>query len=256
LFYLATSVLGGLLILGVCAAYLIGQASNRTTVVITQPQSPHPIGNATRLPAEPTLVGNMASAMPAQTAINAQAAAIIAAPVTATPGATVAVPAPPVLSAAPISPPAQVQATRGLAAPPSTATTNAPSPAQVAKPAPAPASPNPPLPPQAAAPAAKPATPIATIAKPMVAPTANIIASAPMVQRPPAGGAIPLKTMSREALGLEAMSGTSIVIRDKVNGAPRSYSIGDDIPGLGVLRLIDPNTSTIITAERAVRLTD
>lgn len=62
--------------------------------------------------------------------------------------------------------------------------------------------------------------------------------------------------MTRDSLGVEAMSSTSIILRDKVTGAPKSYSVGEYIPGMGTLRMIDPNTSTLISNERAVRLTD
>jgi hypothetical protein len=47
-----------------------------------------------------------------------------------------------------------------------------------------------------------------------------------------------------------------ITFASKETGAPISYALGNMIPGMGVLKMIDPATSTIITDTTAIRLID
>lgn len=78
----------------------------------------------------------------------------------------------------------------------------------------------------------------------------------PILRAPVGSAAIPYVTLKRSALGVDALSTTTVVVTDKKTGLPHAYKLGDDIPGIGVLRMIDPATSTLITAQRAIRLED
>lgn len=71
-----------------------------------------------------------------------------------------------------------------------------------------------------------------------------------------ASAAIPYVTMKRADAGVEALDVNRVVIASKEKGAPISYALGNTIPGMGVLKMIDPVTSTIITDTKAIRLID
>ncbi len=106
-------------------------------------------------------------------------------------------------------------------------------------------------------------TPVAVVSraapiliKPAVQPTKPREDASPILRTPAGSAAIPYVTMKRSALGVDALSTTAVVVTDKKTGLPHSYKLGDDIPGIGLLRMIDPATSTLITAQRAIRLED
>jgi hypothetical protein len=110
------------------------------------------------------------------------------------------------------------------------------------------------------APMAVPPKPLAMVA---AVPDGNASSSAAIRESSPilakkvsAGAAIPYITMKRSAAGVEALDVSRVVIASKETGAPITYTAGSTIPGMGVLRMIDPATSTIITDTKAIRLID
>jgi hypothetical protein len=88
---------------------------------------------------------------------------------------------------------------------------------------------------------------------PMVREVSPILAKRPAVG---ASAIIPYVTIKRADAGVEALDVNRVVIASKETGAPISYALGNMIPGMGVLKMIDPATSTIITDTTAIRLID
>ena len=106
-------------------------------------------------------------------------------------------------------------------------------------------------------------TPTTAVSRPqsmLIKPTSPTVKpredTSPILRAPVGSAAIPYVTLKRSALGVDALSTTTVVVTDKKTGLPHAYKLGDDIPGIGVLRMIDPATSTLITAQRAIRLED
>jgi len=280
--YAAIGALVSFFLLGMTSAYFLGQASNRPAASATPPLAkaqaplaatpaivemsgvPHGAPSAALAASVlPPSIPMLATPPPSQVAIvhfpNQQVHVAPVGPIMVAP--------PPPSPSPPVASVAQTQATVQAAGPAiaiaAPVTTVNPVPKLVSAQVTAPPPIVKPMAAQVSVPTiAKPlpapviSAPPAAVPKPIGLPVRERVATSPILQKPAAGGAIPLQTITRAALGLEALSSTIVVLRDPLTGAPRSYTLGDDIPGLGVLRMIDPMAQTLITAERAVRLID